>query len=58
VDAINQISTASSEEAIGATNIAQEAEAIVHMSNNVIQAADKAKGKAEMLIKKVQEFKI
>lgn len=58
VKAINQIATTANEEAIGVTNIAQESTAIVQMSNDAIQLADKAKEKSELLIGKVQQFKI
>jgi len=58
VRAITQISTAANDQALGATNIAQETTAIVQMASNVQRLASDAKEKSESLIKLVNQFKI
>ncbi len=58
VKAIEEITSASNEEAQGAYNIAQEASAIAIKSNDVIKLAEAAKVKSEALIKAVSVFKI
>lgn len=58
VMAISQISTSANEEASGAANIAQKAEAIVRMSENVASLTSQSNKKSEALIKLVQQFKI
>ena len=58
VQAITQISTAANEEAMGATNIAQETQEIVKMAENVVNLASKANEKSEFLINLIQQFKI
>jgi len=58
VYAINQISTSTNEEALGAANIAQRSETIVHMTENVVNLANRSNEKSEALIKLVQQFKI
>ena len=58
VKAINEIAAAANEEAQGASNIAQEASEITVMSNDVINAAQLAKGKSELLIGTVSRFKV
>lgn len=58
VMAISHITTASNEEAMGATNIAQRAETIVHMADNVVKLAAQSNEKSETLINLVRQFKI
>lgn len=58
VQAINLISTSANEEAMGANNIAQKAEEIVIMAENVVNLASKSNEKSEALITIVQQFKI
>lgn len=58
VKAIDEISMASNEQAQGATDIAQEASIVTHMSNNVIELAESAKEKSDQLINDVSKFKI
>jgi len=58
VQAITQITTAANEEAVGATNIAQEIEAIVRKAENVVNLASKANEKSEALIELVKHFKV
>jgi len=58
VQAINQITTAANEEAMGATNIAQKISVIVNMVENVVNLTNKSNEKSESLIKLVKQFKI
>ncbi len=58
VQAITQISSSANEEAMGASSIAQEAEVIVKMAENVVNLASKSNEKSEALIKIVKQFKI
>jgi len=58
VQAITQISSSANEEAMGATNIAQKAEEIVIMAENVVNLASKSNKKSEALINIVKQFKI
>lgn len=58
VHAITQISVASNEEAMGASNIAQKSEEIVNMAGDVENLASESKDKSDELIKLVQKFKI
>ncbi|BAE82817.1 methyl-accepting chemotaxis protein [Desulfitobacterium hafniense] len=58
VQAINQISDTANEEAVGATNIAQEATHIADKSYQVIQLADSSKEKSDVLLKSLERFKI
>ena len=58
VKAIDEISAAANEEAQGATNIAQGASVIAQMSNDVINMSEEAKGKSDLLIKSVSQFKV
>lgn len=58
VKAIEELTTASNEEAQGAYNIAQEASSIAMKSSEVITLAESAKVKSESLIKAVSLFKV
>lgn len=58
VKAIDEMAGVSNEEAQGATNIAQEASCVTQMANNVSKIAESAKGKSEMLIQVVSQFKV
>mgnify|MGYP000905336653 CR=1 FL=1 len=58
VAAINEISSATTENAQGSSNIAEQSAGIVMMSNNVIQSAEKAREKSDVLIDAVSKFKI
>lgn len=58
VKAIEEITSASNEEAQGAYSIAQEASLIATKSNDVIKLAESARVKSEELIKAVSAFKI
>ncbi len=58
VKAIEEITSASNEEAQGAYNIAQEASAIAMKSSDVIKMAEAARNKSEELIKAVSVFKV
>ena len=58
VKAIDEISSSANEEAQGASNIAQGAASIAQMSNRVIETAELAKEKSNMLIKSVSRFKV
>lgn len=58
VEAINQITTSSNEEATGAANIAQKAEMILNMAENVVNLTTKSNEKSDALISLVKQFKI
>jgi len=58
VKAIDEISSSANEGAQGATNIAQGAGVITQMSDSVIKMAASAKGKSDLLIKVVSQFKV
>ena len=58
VKAIDEISTSTSEGAQGAFSIAEGAAVIAQMSNKVIENAELAKAKSDMLIKLVSKFKV
>ncbi len=58
VKAIDEISTSTSEGAQGAFSIAEGATVIAQMSNKVIENAELAKEKSDMLIKLVSKFKV
>lgn len=58
VKAIDEIANAANEEAQGASNIAQGAATITQMSNSVIKMAESAKGKSDLLIETVSQFKV
>jgi len=56
--AINEIANAANEEAQGAASISQEASTISRMSNEVINLAESAKEKSNLLMDAVSRFKI
>lgn len=56
--AIDEIAESVNEEAQGTTNIAQEAESITRKSKEVIDLAESAKEKSNILIKIVSKFKV
>jgi len=58
VQAITQITASANEEAMGAANIAQKTEEIVHMAENVVNLASKSNEISESLIRLVKQFKI
>lgn len=58
VKAIDEIAASSNEEAQGTNSIAQEASSITQMSLEVIIMAEEAKGKSDLLIKTVSQFKL
>lgn len=58
VKAIEEITSASNEEAQGAANIAQEASVITQMSNDAIKLAEAAKEKSDSLIRAVSVFRV
>lgn len=58
VQAINQIAATSNEEAMGATNIAQETSKIVLMSQDVMNLAKNAQEKSQQLVEAMDQFRI
>ena len=58
VQAITQISSSANEEAMGAANIAEKAEMIANMAENVVALTSKSNELSETLINMVKQFKI
>ncbi len=58
VAAINEVSSASTEGAQGASNIAGQSASIVLMSGGVIHSAAEARERSDMLVKGVSKFKV
>jgi len=58
VQAIEQITSSTNEEATGATNIAQKTSTIVSMAEHVVKLASESNAKSEALINLVKQFKI